>query len=258
MKMIRNLAVTITRLLLERFKLSQDIKHLLEAITWAKNVATSPSDPNTPHKLIDNQMNHLTLLESCLREQYLFTGERDDIDEAISVASEIVKGTWPDDDVEKPQLCNLADSLSYRDQLSIINLIGNPASSSGFITDSDIDGSVSALKQAVDLAPDEHPYKSIYLQKLGQVLLRRFANRRAVDLDDVIQAQTQAVDLLPCRHVDRASYLSDLSSSLVTRFTRTHMSVVGDLDSSISAQQQAIGLTPDGDPFMPVRLGDLG
>ncbi|THU96130.1 hypothetical protein K435DRAFT_723032 [Dendrothele bispora CBS 962.96] len=242
----QKLFATMTRLLLERFKLSQEVTYLCEAITWARNTVT-PSNPARYHT--DNDpMEHLSLLENCLHEQYVVSGDRADVDEAISTGLEVVKGT-PDGHIERPKrLYNLADSFRYRHELTY----SNPK---GLVTDSDIDKSISALKQAVDLTPNENPFKPMYLSKLGDALLCRFAARNASDLDEAIQAQTQAVNLLPCEHADKASYLSDLSSSLRSRYTR--MSNAVDLEKSITAQKHAVELTPEGDASKPVRLSNL-
>ncbi|KAK7472166.1 hypothetical protein VKT23_000288 [Stygiomarasmius scandens] len=233
------------RLLLERFKLSQEPRYISDAVALAKDTVThfNPANYDTNNDYVE----HLDLLENCLREQYLYTGDIADVDEAISLGEDVVKGT-PDGNIEKPKrLYNLAASYRYRHELMLLD--------GGMLTDSDIDESISVLKQAVDITPNENPSKPLFLSKLGDALLCRFASRNAAYLDEAIRVQRKAVDLLPCEHADKASYLSDLSSSLRTRYIRTN--IVTDLENSISAQRQAVEITPDGNMFKAGRLGDL-
>jgi hypothetical protein len=121
----------------------------------------------------------------------------------------------------------------------------------------DIEKSILAKQQAVDLTPDGHADKPMYLNNLGISLLWQFERHGVVaDLDKSILVNQQAVDLTPDGHVNKPIYLNSLGISLLSRFER--LGVVADVDNSITANQQAVDLTPDSHANKPVYLNSLG
>ncbi|PVF91560.1 hypothetical protein CPB86DRAFT_820382 [Serendipita vermifera] len=84
-----------------------------------------------------------------------------------------------------------------------------------------MDDAIASSQTAVDLIPDGHPDKPLYLNNLGNGLHNRFKHFGALaDINNAIANQQAAVDLTPPGHPNKPQRLNNLGSSLETRFKR--------------------------------------
>jgi tetratricopeptide (TPR) repeat protein len=121
----------------------------------------------------------------------------------------------------------------------------------------DIQAAITRQQEVVDLTPDDHPNKPMYLNNLGASFLARF--RRLGNLDDIDAAIAQhqaSINLTPDGHPEKVKYLTNLGNSLLIR--HEHSGNQSDLDAAIIQQQAAVDATPDGRPDKPGRLNNLG
>lgn len=121
----------------------------------------------------------------------------------------------------------------------------------------DIDYAISSHKEAVELAPEIHPDRPIWLSGFGNSLQRRFERLGDVtDIDRAISALEEAIELTPKDHPYRSMFLSNLGSSLQMRFQQ--LGNIADIDRAISTEEEAVELTPEGHPERPVHLSNFG
>jgi CHAT domain-containing protein/tetratricopeptide (TPR) repeat protein len=119
-----------------------------------------------------------------------------------------------------------------------------------------LDQAIDLLRQSIQVVPENHPDRPMYLSNLGIGLQTRF--RRAgnlADLDEAIKAGRDAVDATPADHPNQPMYLSNLSGGLQSRFGR--IGDLADLEESIRVAQQAVAATPDYHASRAGRLSNL-
>jgi tetratricopeptide (TPR) repeat protein len=120
-----------------------------------------------------------------------------------------------------------------------------------------LEDSINRLRRAVDLAPDDDPEKSAYLNNLGRALQTRFD--RLGELDDLEQAillKQHSVDLTPGDNPNKQGRLNNLGIALAKRFDRT--GELGDLERAITLIRRAVNLALDDPSDMQGYLNNLG
>ncbi|KAK3934877.1 hypothetical protein QBC46DRAFT_347180 [Diplogelasinospora grovesii] len=86
----------------------------------------------------------------------------------------------------------------------------------------DLEEGVTMSRQAVGLTPQDHPSRAMWLNGLGNWLLRRFERTgKMADLEESCSVLQQAVESTPCDHPDRVSRFYNLGRSLQSRYERT-------------------------------------
>ncbi|KAH8822467.1 TPR-like protein [Flagelloscypha sp. PMI_526] len=121
----------------------------------------------------------------------------------------------------------------------------------------DLDTALEKLGQAVDLAPDGHPDKPMYLNNCGISHHTRFRRcGEVIDIDKAIKFMHQAVELTHDGHPDKPMSLNNHGMSHMRRFER--IGEITDIDKAIESQRQAVDLSPDGHPNKPGYLNSLG
>jgi CHAT domain-containing protein len=119
-----------------------------------------------------------------------------------------------------------------------------------------LDQAIGLLRQSIQVVPENHPDRPMYLSNLGVGLWTRFRRTgNLADLDEAIRVGREAVDATSADHPDRPMYLSNLSGGLQSRFGRTGDLV--DLEEAITVAQQAVAATPDNHAGRAVRLSNL-
>ncbi|KAG8687606.1 hypothetical protein FRC11_006918 [Ceratobasidium sp. 423] len=121
----------------------------------------------------------------------------------------------------------------------------------------DIDKAIEYQERAVQLTPEVHANKQMYLNSLGHSWARRFYLLGELkDADKAIQYQEQAVQLTPNQHPDKPRNLNNLGNAFTYRYRR--LGNLADLDKSIACFTQAVQLTPEGHNLKPDHLHNLG
>ncbi|KAE9387510.1 TPR-like protein [Gymnopus androsaceus JB14] len=122
---------------------------------------------------------------------------------------------------------------------------------------SQIENAVQLWKQAVELTPDGHAYKSRLLNNLGNAYQLQFNHLGELsDIESAIVALKQAIELTPDGHADKPPRLSSLSIAYWSQFG--HLGDLRDIEHIIGALNKAVELTPDGHANKSNLLNDLG
>ncbi|KAI0316762.1 TPR-like protein [Amylostereum chailletii] len=121
----------------------------------------------------------------------------------------------------------------------------------------DVDKAICLQREAVDLTPEDHTNKHVYLNGLAASFVRRYARLGDfADIESAICLRRQAIDLTaedyPYKHV----YLNGLGASLTERFRR--LGDIVDIDSAIRVEREAVDLAPEGYIMKPTYLNSLG
>ncbi|SPJ80269.1 uncharacterized protein FTOL_08661 [Fusarium torulosum] len=86
----------------------------------------------------------------------------------------------------------------------------------------DLEESIKAARQAIELTPDDHPDLAGWLSNLGNQLCHRYEQTgETKDLEEAIEIARQAVELTPDDHLDLAGRLNNLGNQLGRRYERT-------------------------------------
>ncbi|KIJ24341.1 hypothetical protein M422DRAFT_274912 [Sphaerobolus stellatus SS14] len=123
----------------------------------------------------------------------------------------------------------------------------------------DLDETILLQQQLVDLLPDDHEDKHVYVNSLSLSLRQRFVHSgNRADIDKAITAHQQAVALIPPGCVGRLKpgFLRNLGMTLHLKFE--HLGDLVDLDATIEINQQALNLAPMGHPERADCLSSLG
>ena len=222
--------------------------------------ATPPGHP-------DRAM-YLSNLGAALRTRFERTGERADLDEAVTVGRHAVAATppttptAPDGCPTSASPCGSGSSAPAarptwtrrsppagtrwppprrppRPRQCLSNLgvaLRTRFERTG--DQADLDEAVTAGRHAVAATPPDHPDRAGRLSNLGVALRARFERTGGqADLDEAIAVGRDAVAATPPDHPDRARYLSNLGAALRIRFERTGDQA--DLDEAIAAGRDA-------------------
>ena len=119
-----------------------------------------------------------------------------------------------------------------------------------------LDHAIDLLHHSIQVVPENHPDRPMYLSNLGIGLRSRFRRTGALaDLDEAIKAGRDAVDTTPADHPERPMYLSNLSGGLQIRFGR--IGDPADLEEAITVAERAVAATPEDHARRAGRLSNL-
>ena len=185
----------------------------------------------------------LNNLANALRTRFDQLGQREDLDEAISLhrgALELRTAPHPD---RPGSLNNLANALRRRfDQLG---------------QREDLDKAISLHRQALELFPAPHPDRPSSLNNLANTLSTRFHQLgKHEDLDEAISLHRQALELFPAPHPNRPGSLNNLANALRTRFPQSGQRE--DPDEAISLHREVLELRTASHSNRSRPLNDLG
>jgi tetratricopeptide (TPR) repeat protein len=122
--------------------------------------------------------------------------------------------------------------------------------------DASLDDMISSHRKSVTLRPLGHPYRSISLNNLGNILYTRFEQLgRMEDLEDAISSHREALTLRPLGDRHRPSSLNNLGNALFIRFEQ--LGRMEDLEAAISSHREALTLRPLGDRYRSGSLNNL-
>ncbi|KAG9115770.1 hypothetical protein FRC07_007508 [Ceratobasidium sp. 392] len=121
----------------------------------------------------------------------------------------------------------------------------------------DLTRGIHCFGRAIELAPDCHPWKSVYLTKLSTLYMLRYKHTHRLE-DQEISANflEQAVSMLSDDHPEKPERLDLLMSLHASMFHQTGR--VEHLDKMMICGRQALALTPEGHRDKPQRLASLG
>ncbi|KAI0083313.1 CHAT domain-containing protein [Irpex rosettiformis] len=178
-----------------------------------------------------------------LDTRFKCVGERQDLEEAVSL-QHFADSLTPDDSPNKlSRLSNLAGSILLRFKRE-----GRA---------DDLEEVIGLLTRVVELVPDSHVHKPGFLNNLGlshQTRFEQFGN--TTDLENSIALHARTVELTPDGHPDKPSRLDNSANSLTARFMQ--LGKLEDLENAVVLHARAVELTPDGHPEKPSRLSNSG
>jgi len=162
--------------------------------------------------------------------------------------------------IEDPEFLQLMISqFPESERGKFLDVIGNELLERFELTGS-IDDLVYAIaieEKALDVTPNNSPYRAEILGNLGNAFLTRFERLGSMeDLDCAIEKSEKALDLTPPDHLDYATYLDNLGNAFQSRFERTGS--LADLDSAIAKNEKAVELTPLDHPNCAMYVSNLG
>ena len=182
-------------------------------------------------------------LGAALRQRFLLTRSRQDLDAAITLTEAAIRTVQPGD----PDLATCQTNLG----LMLLDRFGQTGSLP------DIGAAVGACQAAVRGTAAGDPDLASRHSNLGLALQARFkATGDPADLDAAIGATRTSVDAVPAGHPDRPKFLSNLGIQLRDRSWRT--GDPGDLDAAVDAIRAATEATPAGHPDRVAMLSNLG
>jgi tetratricopeptide (TPR) repeat protein len=175
-----------------------------------------------------------------LAARFELTGDRADLDDAVSTLRAAAESAPSDDAVT---LGNLSNTLLTRFQ--------------HFGAIADLDEAITAERQALACTSGGPHTRAEHLSALSVKLRNRFwrSGRRA-DLDEAIDCARQALDVAGDEDYGRARYLTSLAGALHARYWLT--GEMACLDEAISGLRAALAATPADWSLHPERQGNLG
>ncbi|MGI5183254.1 CHAT domain-containing protein [Dactylosporangium sp. CA-152071] len=185
----------------------------------------------------------LTLLRLCLQARFQEHGDPADLAAMVDTAARAVAAADPAD----PELPRMLAALSRAS-----------------LTGGDVDGAVTAARQAVAATPPGHRYRWQYLGELGEALWRRYGRDLARDdLDAAADAFRSAAAASDADGPGRLRLLSLLSNVLRTRFVGAgdragdQAGDQADIDGAVRAARSAVDGTEPAGPVYAGRLFNL-
>ncbi|GGV00561.1 hypothetical protein GCM10010182_17310 [Actinomadura cremea] len=176
-------------------------------------------------------------LAAALLERYDRWGEPSDADEALYYASQAVELS-PEGHADRLMYLGHAETAFAR----IHRRTGDPKL---------LDTALACNDAALRIAPPWHRVRAGTLAQRALLLHARYElgdgdGGDASVLDEALDVAAQAVDAAAGRPTDRAGRLVNLSSLLTDRYRA--VGHVPDLDLAVEAAEEAVALTPAGDP----------
>jgi CHAT domain-containing protein/tetratricopeptide (TPR) repeat protein len=217
-----------------------DAHYLNEAIQALRSIFTQSRFASAPERF------RLAIMADAVRmllDRYHATGKLVDLDEALSLSSQVVTRTPSDSSNRASRLANLGTGLC--DRYARLGTV------------EDLQQALDAFQEAVSLTPSSSPDLALYLTDLGLALRERYARLGVVD--DQQQAITifqKAIDLTPPESTEWASRLNNLGLGFHDRYFRT--GVLGDLQQAIDIWQQAMASVSRSSPESGFILNNLG
>ena len=228
---LRRRVMNLVSVLRSRFTLSQNLADLDAAVAAVAALQVPASHPN--HAAMAEAMSH------ALVNRYEQTGDRNTLADAISHVRQAAL-------VETP---HRAEVLSHLE-----TLLRHRYSRYGDAVD--LDQSIQAAQQAVDLTAPAAPARAGYLSHLGMGLRHRFMiSRDVADLRRAVEVSRKAVEVAPHRFVDRAAHLANLGAALGALCEETN--AIAELDEAIDVLRKSVELSPPGRPDRVGRVGNL-
>jgi len=121
----------------------------------------------------------------------------------------------------------------------------------------DLEKAISALEEAVQVAPSVHPNLTKHSDLLGTYLQENFKEEKDTPaLERVIQVHENVINLTDDLDLAKPARLSNLGTALQARFK--HSEILADTENTISSYQKAVDLTPDGNLGKQLYLYSLG
>lgn len=118
----------------------------------------------------------------------------------------------------------------------------------------DLNASISAWKQSIDLIPEDSPYLANCLSSLGNCFRQRYGRSKDLqDLNDAIIVQWKAKEMSNSTSLQPSLRLYNLGISLWERAKVTGS--MQHIDEAIEILDDAVNATPEGDPVCVVGLG---
>jgi tetratricopeptide (TPR) repeat protein len=203
---------------------------------YAIRRAVQLTNPPIPHRV--------SVLGNALSLRFSSSGDRSDIDEAISMQQTAVSLTCNTDPNLPRHLTNLGSSFIQRYK--------------SMTEPSDIDAAISALEEAVELTPEGHADLPVRLDHLGSA--HSFRLLHSVDL----VGRAKAIASLGS--TDDTKQFASVNDGICVFYKAIGENLQaspgtkeysGDNDKVIEILQKAVELTPEGHAMLPSRLAHL-
>ncbi|MEV0902446.1 hypothetical protein [Actinoplanes sp. NPDC049802] len=216
---------------------------------WQLRMALGTSDARALDEAIEvlretagDRPEHLANLAAGLGMRFERHGDREDLDEAISLMRDVARRTPEDDPRRAGTLSNLGAALR-----TLADLTGDAGV---------LDEAVEIALEAVDATPAGDPYLAGHLSNLAAVLQQRHSRRGDLaDADAAIQAGRRALAHAAAGDPGRPLMWNNLALALRGRFEQT-----GDLtalDRAVEASRNAVDATEPGHPNRAAALSNL-
>ncbi|MEE1830906.1 hypothetical protein [Streptomyces sp. SP17KL33] len=191
----------------------------------------------------DDRGTFLGNLMVSLGTRYAWTGDEDDLDEAVLVGEEILGAVASDDPRWAVHASNLSGLLRIRfDDRG---------------TEPDLDEAVRLSAAAAEATPDHDPARALRWSNLSNALAARFDLRRYPDdLDAAVDAGRRAVIDVASQPGLLAPVVANLSNLLLTRFE--HWGETADLDEAIRRARDGLATGRLGAPAEAALRSNLG
>ncbi|MFG2340890.1 hypothetical protein [Streptomyces yangpuensis] len=191
----------------------------------------------------DDRAAFLGNLMISLGTRYAWTGDEDDLDEAVLVGEEAISVIPPDDPRWAVHASNLSGLLRIRfDDRG---------------TRPDLDEAVRLSAAAAEATPEQDPARSLRWSNLSNALAARFDLRRHPDdLDAAVDAGRRAVLAVGSQPGLQAPVVANLGNLLLTRFE--HWGETTDLDEAIRRGRDALAAGRLGAPAQASLRSNLG
>jgi tetratricopeptide (TPR) repeat protein len=214
---------------------SEAVGYIQEARALLQRVPTSPENSAEYSEYLES-------LGNVLEKRFEQTENRDDLEQAIRNAREVLKMT-PSGSVRKPAwLSNLGDKLERRFE--------------EFGYKGDLEEAIGLTLHALKMTPEHHIYRGAYLNSLGNQLERMFELTGKMEcLEDAIQQAESAVKSVAESHIDLPAFLTHLGNKLQRRFEWTGNTE--NLKDAIFKVEQAADALTGGVIKLPSTMTDL-
>jgi tetratricopeptide (TPR) repeat protein len=127
----------------------------------------------------------------------------------------------------------------------------------GLLGDGTPDPAIDLWPYVIAVAPDDDPYKPMYLGGFATTYRMRAETTSALeDFDEAVRLGREAVDASTADNPNHAVVLSDLAVSLATRYR--DLGVLADLEEAIRLSRDVLAVAEDDDFSRPRNLASLG
>ena len=208
----------------DQYRSSRDIKHLEEAITYAR-AAVDGSLTGSP-----DQGDHLESLSRLLVKRFKHTNDPIDLNEAEQQAEKAVLAPVYEGSDEKSRWLVFSH---------LANTIASNFSLERTLTTDQVDRAYAMAKRAIEELPTHHSHRHLLLNNLASVLQYRFRRSSSqIDLDTAIALVQEGLDSIDPTDVNRAMLLSNLSHYLGLKYEYTRFR--SQLEDSVTLAEEAL------------------
>jgi tetratricopeptide (TPR) repeat protein len=184
----------------------------------------------------------LDLLARVLHALFLDNGDRDRVDEAVTIGTDILAYPVGSADDEAGRLANLSVSLLDR--------------YAAFGDSADLEEAIVTCRRALAALPPDHLDRARYLTNLSVALCLRYQVMGTTeDLHEAVLHGRAAVAATNHTGIERAQVLSNLGNALYHRYTR--FGDLRDLDEDIDLLRQAVACVPVRDAAVASIMSNL-